>query len=80
MMTEDIDNIILEHLKRFQFWQERIERKLKEIKNRITTLESSSATIMQHLAHLTGSAADQHVRYDNLADRIERIERRLEIS
>ena len=78
-MTDSTENLILEHLKRFQAGQDRIERELKEIKSRITTLESTTATIMQYLAHMSGSIAEQHVRYDNLVERIERIERRLEL-
>lgn len=79
-MTDSTENLILEHLKRFQAGQDRIERELKEIKSRITTLESTTATIMQYLAHMSGSIAEQHVRYDSLAERIERIERRLELT
>ena len=53
------------------------ERELKEIKSRITTLESTTATILQYLAHMSGSIAEQHVRYDSL---LERIERRLDLT
>ncbi len=79
-MSEAVENMILEHLKRFQAGQDRIERELKEIKSRITSLEVGQATMMQHLGHVSGSIAEQHVRYDSLADRIDRIERRLEIA
>ncbi len=79
-MTDNTENLILEHLKRFQAGQDRIERELKEIKSRITMLESTTATIMQYLAHMSGSIAEQHVRYDSLLERIERIERRLELT
>ena len=79
-MTDNIENLILEHLKRFQTGQDRIERELKEIKSRVTTLEATTSTIMQYLAQMSGSIAEQHVRYDNLEDRIQRIERRLELS
>ena len=79
-MTDNTENIILEHFKRFQAGQDRIERELKEIKSRITMLESTTATIMQYLAHMSGSIAEQHVRYDSLLERIERIERRLELT
>jgi chromosome segregation ATPase len=79
-MTDNTENLILEHLKRFQAGQDRIERELKEIKSRITTLKSIIATIMQYLAHMSGSIAEQHVRYDSLLERIERIERRLELT
>lgn len=73
-MTEEIENLMLEHMKRFQAGQDRIERELKKIKSRITTLEATTSTIMQYLAHLSGSTAEQHVRYSSLDERIERIE------
>ncbi|MHB1880677.1 MAG: hypothetical protein ACYCPA_00475 [Acidithiobacillus sp.] len=79
-MTDSTENLILEHLKRFQAGQDRIERELKEIKSRITTLEATTSTIMQYLAHLSGSIAEQHVRYDSLDERIQRIERHLELT
>ena len=34
-MTDNVENLILEHLKRFQGGQDRIERKLEEIVARI---------------------------------------------
>ncbi|MBU2758970.1 hypothetical protein [Acidithiobacillus sulfurivorans] len=61
-MVEEIENIILEHLKRFQVGQDRIERELKEGKSRVTTLEATASTIMQYLAQMSGSIAEQHVR------------------
>ena len=38
-MTDNVENLILEHLKRFQGGQDRIERKLEEIVARIGQLE-----------------------------------------
>jgi hypothetical protein len=50
-MSERIDNLILEHLKKFQGSQERIESELKEIKSRLAHLEIGQGTIMQHIGH-----------------------------
>jgi hypothetical protein len=41
----NVDNLILEHLKRFQDGQERIERKLEEIIARIGQLELGLASL-----------------------------------
>ena len=38
-MTENIENLLLEHLKRFQPGQERIERKLDEVIGRVGQLQ-----------------------------------------
>ncbi len=50
-MTENTENIILEHLKRFQAGQDRIERKLEELMRRISNLEGGQASIIQYLGH-----------------------------
>ena len=42
-MTENIENLLLEHMKRFQAGQDRIERKLEEVVSRIGHLEVSVA-------------------------------------
>jgi hypothetical protein len=78
-MTDETESLILEHLKRFQGGQDRIERDLREIKGRLVQLEIGGAAIRADLAHLAGDQARQHVTMDSLADRVDRIERRLEL-
>jgi len=73
------ESLILEHLKRFQSGQDRIERELKEIKGRLSQVEIGVAGIRGDLAYLAGDQARQQVTGDSLSERIERIERRLEI-
>ncbi len=77
---ENSENLILEHLKRFQMGQERIERKLEELTRRISNLESGQASIIQHLGHLAAADAQQQVASDGFNLRLERIERRLELA
>jgi septal ring factor EnvC (AmiA/AmiB activator) len=79
-MTEPTENLILEHLKRFQAGQDRIERELKEIKGRLSQLDIGIASIRGDLAHLSGDQARQQISFDSLTERIERIERRLELA
>ena len=57
-----------------------IKDDVPEIKSRVNTLGAGQATIIQQIGHLTGMAAEHHVRYDRLLERIEKIERRLEIA
>jgi hypothetical protein len=52
-MTENVENLILEHLKRFQSSLDRVERDIREVKTRLGTLEGGQAAIMQHLTHLS---------------------------
>ena len=56
-MTENVGNLILEHLKRFQAGQDRIERDISEMKARLANLESGQASIIQHVAHLASADA-----------------------
>lgn len=79
-MTDPTENLILEHLKRFQTGQDRIERELKEIKGRLSQLDIGIASIRGDLAHLSGDQARQQISFDSLTERIERIERRLELA
>ncbi len=79
-MTNETENLILEHLNSFQGGQERIERDLREIKGRLAQLEIGGAAIRADIAHLSGDQARQQINIDSLGDRIDRIERRLELS
>ncbi len=79
-MTDNIENIILEHLKRFQVGQDRIERKLEEVVTRLGALEVSVASVRRDIAHNEENTAAMSVRMDRLNERIDRIERRLELS
>ena len=55
-MAEEIENLMLEHLKRFQSILDRVERKLDDLTRRVGNLESGQANIIQHLGTL--AAAD----------------------
>jgi uncharacterized coiled-coil protein SlyX len=79
-MTENVENLILEHLNRFQSTLERVERKQDEMARRLAVLEGSVASIMQHLANLSAADAAQQIAIDNIGLRLDRIERRLELA
>lgn len=74
------ENLILEHLKKFQAGQERIERKVDEHTQRLGRIELSIAGLRRDLAHNEEAWAEQGVRIDHLAARIDRIERRLDLT
>ena len=79
-MTSDVENLLLEHMKRFQATLERMERKQDELAARIGNLESGFALLMQHLTNLSAADAAQQLAIDNVSRRLDRIERRLELS
>lgn len=73
------DNLVLEQLRLIRSDFADTKADIREIKNRITTLEAGQATLLQHVGHLSGADAEHHLRYDRLIERIERIERRLQL-
>jgi predicted nuclease with TOPRIM domain len=79
-MTDETENLILEHLKRFQGGQERIERELKEVKGRLSQVEIGTAAVRGDVAHLSGDVASLRLAFDTMSERIDRIERRLELA
>ena len=76
---EQLDNLILDHLKRFQATQDRIEHKLDEHTQRLGRIEIAIAGLRRDLAHSDEAYAEQNLRMDRISERIERIERRLEL-
>lgn len=74
------ENLMLEHLKRFQAGQDRIERKLEDLTRRVGNLETGQAVIIQHLGTLAAADAQQQVSIDGLNARLDRIERRLDLA
>ena len=79
-MAEVIDNLVIEHLKRFQAGQDRIERKLDEHTTRLGRIEIMLARLSSGQSYQEETYAEQSVRVDKLVERVERIERRLELS
>lgn len=79
-MTETVENLLLEPLKRFQAGQERIERKLDEIVTRVGQLEVGVAGLRRDSAHADENGAVLSVRLDKVSERLDRIERRLELT
>ncbi|HZF42583.1 MAG TPA: hypothetical protein VEZ48_04170 [Sphingomonadaceae bacterium] len=79
-MSDNVENLMLEHLKRFQATLERIERTLDEHTNRFANLEGGQAASLGHLAHFSAADAAQQLAIDNVSRRLDRIERRLELT
>lgn len=79
-MTDNTENIILEHLKRFQTDMNELKRDSKEILSRISHLEIGMAAVRRDIAHADENSAILSARMDRINERIERIERRLELA
>jgi hypothetical protein len=79
-MSEQIDNLILEHLKRLQSEMAEIGMDTAEIKSRLGSIESGVARIGRDEAGNYTEIIENRHMFDRLAERIERIERRLELA
>ena len=77
-MTDNVENLILEHLKTFQARFDRIDTTLGELVVRAGSLEVAVAGIRRDLALADERAALMSVRMDTIAARLERVERRLD--
>ncbi len=76
---ENVENLILEHLRAIRADVGAVKEDVRELKSRIANLEAGQATMLQHLGHQASVSAQQHVSYDRIIERIERIEKRLEL-
>jgi hypothetical protein len=79
-MAEPVDNLMLEHLKRFQASLDRIERDMREMKTRQNETHSAVVGLRRDQAQDAEVSAHLQVQLDYVKDRLDRIERRIEIS
>ncbi|HWA21233.1 MAG TPA: hypothetical protein VG735_02435 [Caulobacterales bacterium] len=78
-MTENIESLILEQLRRLNGKADGIALDVIDIKSRLTSLEEGQAGVRGELAQLYTSYANQSRRIDRIDERLARIERRLDL-
>jgi uncharacterized coiled-coil protein SlyX len=71
-MTEDTENLVLEHLRHLRGAAGRIEERLGDLTLRMGHVEEGVARIHVQLA-------EHSIRLDRVGDRLDRIEKRLEL-
>ena len=79
-MADKIDNLMLEHLKKIQAEQSASRERDREMLSRLGQMESMIARIGRDNAHAFAEQIEDRHSVDALKDRVERIERRLEIT
>ena len=79
-MTDSIDNLVLEQLRLIRSELGSVKLDIREVKSRLATLEVGQGAILQHMGHLASSIAQQQVSLDRVGDRVERIEKRLDLA
>ena len=79
-MADNMENLALEQLRAIRADITSVKEDTREIKSRLVIVESGIASLRRDGGDFAASIADQHLRYDRLNDRIDRIEKRLELS
>jgi septal ring factor EnvC (AmiA/AmiB activator) len=79
-MTAEIENLILEHLKIIQSELATISRRVDEIHQRTINVERMLARQATEMAHVQAEVISDRHRLDAVIKRLERIERRLELT
>ena len=79
-MADNVESLLLEHLKRFQATLERVERRLGELTIRQNETHTAVLSLRRDQVNDAEVSAHLQVQLDNVKDRLERIERRLELN
>ena len=83
-MDANIDNLIIEHLKglrsEVQTLRSEMHSEFKDVKQRLASVEGAMVGVKHETADIRGDFVRQQVSIDSLLERIQRIERRLELS
>lgn len=79
-MSDNTDNLVLEHLRAIRSDLAAVRDDTREIKTRLAIVESGVAGLRRDNGDFASSIAAQHLSYDRLADRVERIEQRLNLA
>ena len=78
-MSDNVENIGLEHLHHIRSRVDQIADDMSDLKHRMSSLESAMVSVKHEVAHGDETDARQQVTLDKIIDRIQRIEKRLEL-
>lgn len=79
-MSDNVENMVLEHLRHIRSRVDQIADDMSDLKHRMSSLESAMVSVKYEVAHGDETDARQQVTLDKIIDRIQRIERRLELN
>lgn len=78
-MSENIENLVLEHLRHIRGRVDQISSDVSDLKGRISSLEMSMVGVKRELTYGDEVDARQQISLDKIGERLARIEQRLEI-
>lgn len=78
-MSESSESLVLEHLRHIRGRVDLIADDMKEVKLRLSSLESSLSLVRREIIAGDETGARQQVSIDRIMERLERIEHRLDL-
>lgn len=79
-MPETVENLVLEHLRAIRAEIAQVKDDTSEIKMRLTSMDERLTLAEKGIANVHGDFAIVQIRLDKQGDRLERIEKRLELT
>lgn len=79
-MSENVENLLLEHLRHIRGRVDQIADDVTDLKHRMTSLEHGMSLIKREIHFGDEVDGRQQVSLDRIVERIERLERRLELT
>jgi hypothetical protein len=78
-MTENVENLILEHLRGLRAGQASIVHEIRELQSRVSSLKAAVLGTKRDLVFTQEDVARQQVSIDTIKERLTRVERRLDL-
>ena len=82
-MSDNVENLILEHLRvlrsEIQTMRTEMHTEFKDVKLRMSSIENAMVSVKHDSADIRGDYVRQQISIDNIVERIQRIEKRLEL-
>jgi predicted nucleic acid-binding Zn-ribbon protein len=83
-MADNVENIVIEHLRALrsevQTLRTEMHAEFKDVKLRLSGVESAIVSMKHEGADMRGDYVRQQVSIDNIVERLQRIEKRLELA
>ncbi len=79
-MTDSVENLVIEHQRHIRGRVDQIADDMSDLKRRISGLETSMVLVKREVAASDETDVHLQVSLDKIVERIQRIEKRLELS